>query len=112
MVALARKDAGAVEVLTTQLRRLDDAVHADEEPDDYRRTSLAPGRRATAGSPARRPWSSTTTTEDLPEVRQCEDPADAGRRGARTRDRGARRGLQSRRLRWPGAAGPQRPTSR
>ncbi len=42
MVALARKDAGAVEVLTTQLRRLDDAVHASEEPDDYRRTSLAP----------------------------------------------------------------------
>ncbi|GAA4396525.1 hypothetical protein GCM10023153_19600 [Ornithinibacter aureus] len=42
MTALSRKDAGAVEVLTTQLRRLDDAVHAGEEPDDYRRTSLAP----------------------------------------------------------------------
>ncbi len=42
MVALARKDSAAVEVLTTQLRRLDDAVHASEEPDDYRRTSLAP----------------------------------------------------------------------
>ena len=42
MTALSRQDAGAVEVLTTQLRRLDDAVHAGEEPDDYRRTSLAP----------------------------------------------------------------------
>jgi macrolide phosphotransferase len=31
-----------VEVLTTQLRRLDDAVHTDHEPDDYHRTSLAP----------------------------------------------------------------------
>ena len=44
MTALSRQDAGAVEVLTTQLRRLDDAVHAGEEPDDYRRTSLAPSR--------------------------------------------------------------------
>ena len=42
MAALGRRDAGAVEVLTTQLRRLDDAVHPVEEPDDYRRTSLAP----------------------------------------------------------------------
>ncbi len=42
--ALARKDTGAVEVLTTQLRRLDDAVHSAEAgaEDDYRRTSLAP----------------------------------------------------------------------
>ena len=54
MVALTRKDVGAVEVLTTQLRRLDDAVHASEEPDDYRRTSLAPvgPRRRTARPPA------------------------------------------------------------
>ncbi len=42
MTALTRKDTGAVEVLTTQLRRLDDAVHADEDEDDYRRTSLSP----------------------------------------------------------------------
>ncbi|MBD3783988.1 MAG: phosphotransferase [Micrococcales bacterium] len=44
MDALARKDVPAVEVLSTQLRRLDDAVHAAEDlgDDDYRRTSLAP----------------------------------------------------------------------
>ena len=44
MGALARKNVGAVEVLTTQLRRLDDAVHTAEASgeDDYRRTSLAP----------------------------------------------------------------------
>lgn len=43
MTALARKDPGAVEVLSTQLRRLDDEVHlAAEGGDDYRRTSLAP----------------------------------------------------------------------
>lgn len=42
MSALARKDVGAVEVLATQLRRLDDEVHLAEEGDDYRRTSLAP----------------------------------------------------------------------
>ena len=43
MSALARKDSGAVEVLSTRLRRLDDEVHlASEGGDDYRRTSLAP----------------------------------------------------------------------
>ena len=54
MTALTRKDAGAVEVLTTQLRRLDDAVHADEDEDDYRRTSLSPvvPRPRTAPPPA------------------------------------------------------------
>ena len=67
MVALARKDAGAVEVLTTQLRRLDDAVHASEEPDDYRRTSLAPVgvRRRTAQPPA---LVVDDDDEDLPQV--------------------------------------------
>ena len=67
MVALARKDVGAVEVLTTQLRRLDDAVHASEEPDDYRRTSLAPvgPRRRTARPPA---LVVDDDDEDLPEV--------------------------------------------
>ncbi len=42
--ALARKDVPAVEVLSTQLRRLDDTLHAatDAGDDDYRRTSLAP----------------------------------------------------------------------
>ncbi|HET7762122.1 MAG TPA: macrolide 2'-phosphotransferase [Phycicoccus sp.] len=43
MDGLARRDVGAVEVLTTQLRRLDDEVHAARERgDDYRSTSLAP----------------------------------------------------------------------
>ncbi|HEX6917134.1 MAG TPA: macrolide 2'-phosphotransferase [Phycicoccus sp.] len=43
MGGLARRDVGAVEVLTTQLRRLDDEVHAARERgDDYRSTSLAP----------------------------------------------------------------------
>lgn len=43
MDALARKDPGAVEVLATQLRRLDDEVHtALDGGDDYRRLSLAP----------------------------------------------------------------------
>ena len=42
MDALTRQHVAAVEVLTTQLRRLDDAVHTAPEQDDYRRTSLAP----------------------------------------------------------------------
>lgn len=43
MDALARKDAGAVEILATRLRRLDDEVHTPvRTEDDYRRTSLAP----------------------------------------------------------------------
>ena len=68
MVSLARKDVGAVEVLTTQLRRLDDAVHPpSEEPDDYRRTSLAPvgPRRRTTQPPA---LVVDDDDEDLPEV--------------------------------------------
>ena len=74
MVALARKDVGAVEVLTTQLRRLDDAVHASEEPDDYRRTSLAPVgvRRRTTRPPA---MVVDDDDEDLPVVEA--DEADA-----------------------------------
>ena len=113
MVALTRKDAGAVEVLTTQLRRLDDAVHPpSEEPDDYRRTSLAPvgPRRRTAQPPA---LVVDDDDEDLPEVadelaaetadaaarRRAADgadaatPTDAGRHGAaRRRGRDGRRG--------------------
>ena len=68
MVSLARKDVGAVEVLTTQLRRLDDAVHPpSEEPDDYRRTSLAPVGPA---SPHHAPPALVVDDddEDLPEV--------------------------------------------
>jgi len=80
MVALARKDAGAVEVLTTQLRRLDDAVHTTEEPDDYRRTSLAPVgvRRRTARPPA---LVVDDDDEDLPVVLADESDA-AGEPGA------------------------------
>lgn len=43
MRAVTRENDDATEVLTTQLRRLDDHVHAEEEAsNDYRRTSLAP----------------------------------------------------------------------
>ncbi|HET9021104.1 MAG TPA: macrolide 2'-phosphotransferase [Ornithinibacter sp.] len=69
MRALDRQDAGAVEVLTTQLRRLDDAVHtvdAHDAHDDYRRTSLAPvGIRTTTRPPA---LVVEDEEEDLPEV--------------------------------------------
>jgi len=81
MVALAHKDAGAVEVLTTQLRRLDDAVHASEEPDDYRRTSLAPVsvRRRPTRPPA---LVVDDDDDDLPVV--VEGDADAGQARAET----------------------------
>jgi aminoglycoside phosphotransferase (APT) family kinase protein len=77
MVALARKNVGAVEVLTTQLRRLDDAVHASEEPDDYRRTSLAPVglRRRTARPPAL-VVDDDDDDEDLPQIADETDEAD------------------------------------
>ena len=68
MTALTRKDAGAVEVLTTQLRRLDDAVHTDDDDDDYRRTSLSPSSRGSA-PPRRRPSSSTRTRRTSPACR-------------------------------------------
>lgn len=41
MAALARGDDAAVDVLSTQLHRLDDAIHSESD-DDYRRTSLSP----------------------------------------------------------------------
>ena len=67
MSALTRQDVGAVEVLTTQLRRLDDAVHASQEPDDYRRTSLAPvGIRVRPTPPP--PLVVDEDDEDLPEI--------------------------------------------
>jgi aminoglycoside phosphotransferase (APT) family kinase protein len=66
MRSLDRRDVGAVEVLTTQLRRLDDAVHTDDAHDDYRRTSLAPaGIRPTTRPPA---LVVDEEEEDLPEV--------------------------------------------
>ena len=91
MVALARKDVGAVEVLTTQLRRLDDAVHTSEEPDDYRRTSLAPvgpapphhaapgpGRRRRRRGPAGgRPTRSRPTPRHAPDADRAADTSDA-----------------------------------
>ena len=76
MTALGRKDTGAVEVLTTQLRRLDDAVHPVEEPDDYRRTSLAPiGIRP---RPARPPAMvvDEDDDEDLPELPDAVEPTE------------------------------------
>lgn len=42
MRAEARGDVAAVDALSTQLRRLDDEVHAEDPSDDYRRTSLTP----------------------------------------------------------------------
>jgi aminoglycoside phosphotransferase (APT) family kinase protein len=43
LAAVARDRAGEVDVLTTQLRRLDERVHAQAEAaNDYRRTSLEP----------------------------------------------------------------------
>ncbi len=79
MVALARTDGGAVEVLTTQLRRLDDAVHASEEPDDYRRTSLAPVgvRRHTTRPPAM--VVDDDDDEDLPVLEADQTGAGPGR---------------------------------
>jgi macrolide phosphotransferase len=76
MRALAHQDAGAVEVLTTQLRRLDDAVHADEEEhDDYRRTSLTPVgiRKRSARPPA---LVLDEDDEDLPAVSGSEGDQD------------------------------------
>ena len=77
MHGLAHQDVGAVDVLTTQLRRLDDAVHSDEEYDDYRRTSLTPVgiRPRTARPPA---VVDDDDDEDLPAVsRAGEDGEDA-----------------------------------
>lgn len=52
MRAITRGDSAAVEGLTTQLRRLDDHVHAEEEAaNDYRRTSLEPAALRTARTP-------------------------------------------------------------
>ena len=135
MVALARKDAGAVEVLTTQLRRLDDAVHASEEPDDYRRTSLAPVGRAPPHRPARPRWSSTTTTRTCrrwrptrrmprpatarpdaadarPTRRMPRTPRRAGRRTSRGADDGGCRGARGRRAGCRGARGRRATASR
>jgi hypothetical protein len=74
MGGLARQDVGAVEVLTTQLRRLDDAVHGVEEHDDYQRTSLAPvGIRPTTPPPA---LVVDEDEEELPQVQSGIVPAD------------------------------------
>ncbi len=72
MGGLARQDVGAVEVLTTQLRRLDDAVHGVEEHDDYQRTSLAPvGIRPTTRPPA---LVVDEAEEELPQVQSAAVP--------------------------------------
>ncbi|MGG5260063.1 phosphotransferase [Phycicoccus avicenniae] len=77
MDALTRKDVAAVEVLATQLRRLDDTVHAAEESDDdYRRTSLAPVTVRTRPTP---PPALVVDEDDddepLPEVARPAPPA-------------------------------------
>ena len=86
MGGLARQDVAAVEVLTTQLRRLDDAVHGVEEHDDYQRTSLAPvGIRPTTRPPA---LVVDEDEEELPQVQSAVVPE--GMDAADTADEGAR----------------------
>lgn len=70
MGALARKDVPAVEVLSTQLRRLDDAVHVAMErgEDDYRRTSLAPVTPRSRPAPPPALVVDDDEEDDLPEV--------------------------------------------
>ncbi|GGL30710.1 phosphotransferase [Phycicoccus endophyticus] len=68
MDALGRKDVPAVEVLSTQLRRLDDAVHAAEAEDDYRRTSLAPVAVRTRPTPPPALVVDDDDEEELPDV--------------------------------------------
>ena len=85
MGALARKNVGAVEVLTTQLRRLDDSVHTAEASgeDDYRRTSLAPVSLRTRPKPPpalvldEDDDELPMLDEDLPTLSDEENPADA-----------------------------------
>ena len=108
MRALAHQEAGAVEVLTTQLRRLDDAVHADEEEhDDYRRTSLTPVgiRKRSARPPA---LVLDEDDEDLPAVSGSEGDHNDAEADNETPDwlRGpdADRGREA----APDAAGPAR----
>ena len=85
MGGLARRDVGAVEVLTTQLRRLDDAVHGVEEHDDYQRTSLAPvGIRPTTRPPA---LVVDEDEEELPQVESAAVPEDM--EDANTADQGS-----------------------
>ena len=73
--AMTQADKGAVDVLTTALRRLDDDVHS-ERSDDYRRTSLAP---ITARPPGVAPPLLVVEEgeEDLPSP-EPEDPPTAG----------------------------------
>ncbi len=76
MNALARKDVGAVEVLTTQLRRLDDEIHAARERgDDYHATSLAPVALRTRPAPPPALVVDDDDEDELPEV--ADDAADA-----------------------------------
>ena len=92
MVALARKDDGAVEVLTTAAAPARRAVHPpSEEPDDYRRTSLAPvgPRRRTTQPPA---LVVDDDDEDLPEVVDEVETDAAHAAGTKDADAGGRGG--------------------
>jgi macrolide phosphotransferase len=78
MDGLARKDVGAVEVLTTQLRRLDDEVHAARDRgDDYRTTSLSPVALRVRPAP---PPALVVDDDDDDELPEVEDD-DAAARG-------------------------------
>ncbi|QKE84025.1 phosphotransferase [Arthrobacter sp. NEB 688] len=78
--ALARQDVPAVEVLSTQLRRLDASVHAAMErgEDDYRRTSLAPVSPRSRPAPPPALVVDDDDEDELPEVVRDEaaDPED------------------------------------
>jgi macrolide phosphotransferase len=72
--ALGRKDVGAVEVLTTQLRRLDDDLHAARERgDDYHSTSLAPVALRTRPAPPPALVVDDDDDDVLPEVAEARD---------------------------------------
>ncbi len=76
MDALARKDVGAVEVLATQLRRLDDEVHVpDDGSDDYRHLSLAPVTVRDRPMPPPQLVVDDDDDDVLPEVEDADDVA-------------------------------------
>ncbi|MBM6405207.1 phosphotransferase [Phycicoccus sp. CSK15P-2] len=88
MDALDRKDSGAVEVLATQLRRLDDEVHLSEEGDDYHRTSLRPAGVRSRPTPPPQLVVDDEDEDELPEVEvgdpSSDDDPEPASRGADT----------------------------
>lgn len=87
MRAIAREDDDAADVLTTQLRRLDDHVHAEEEAsNDYRRTSLAPVQVRERQTPPPAVVEEDDSDDDVafetsPAAEEGPDPAEDSRSG-------------------------------